>query len=676
MPGAPEPEPMAASSTLRRARWLGVAALALTTILIAWTAVGGILQRSGEPAVPLDDTFIHFQYAKRFAELHPLRYSPNADPAPGATSLLWPLTLAPFWAAGFRDVALIWPAWILGFLALFATAWETWRLGRRLLSEGVAFVAGASVLTFGGLIWGAGSGMEIAPFAWWIVTTTRRCADWHDARDSTASTRELAALLLFGALAPCVRPEGVLFTAAAGATLLIAPRGRHRAFAALILAGALLPGFVNWGLTGTAQSTTAAVKWLPNLPYYRGSVLVGAVLGNVRLLFGTLLNGEAWSAVFIPSGAGWVAWCALPALVVLSVLRRETFRGALIVLLALGMLVPTTYDSFLWNRLRYLWPFAPGWLLAVAALAQLVALLLGRLHKRLERSGLALTGVVAGSLAGQMSWTMEDLSVSCDGIRRQQVALGRWARNELPDQAVVGVNDTGAIAYFSERHVFDVVGLTTAGEARYWAAGAGSRFEHYERLGAGALPSHFIVYPQWMAMPELLGSILTERTVTGATILGGTTMVAYEARYDLLRTATRPASATGEIVDELDVADLESEAAHDYALGDAEQRFNQVFSDELLTRADGGRSQRARESFVMQLRPGGRLIARLQGQPDTELTVHLGDHKATTLRFTDVTPWQELSIDVPDSVSGAVPVQLVARQARFSALYYWSVAGP
>ena len=32
--------------------------------------------------------------------------------------------------------------------------------------------------------------------------------------------------------------------------------------------------------------------------------------------------------------------------------------------------------------------------------------------------------------------------------------------------ALVGVNDTGAIAYFSDRSTFDVVGLTSREEAR------------------------------------------------------------------------------------------------------------------------------------------------------------------------------------------------------------------
>ncbi len=674
-PPASAPTPIQDPARQRLTR-LGLALLATGAVALAVSATRVTLAKTGgEPAVPLDDTFIHFQYAKRFAQLAPFSYSPGAAPAPGATSLLWPLFLAPFWKLGFRDVSLVWPAWFFGWLALFGVAVETWRLGRKLLPEGVAFVAGAGALCFGGLVWGAGSGMEIVPFAWWLVVTARVSAEWHDRREQPATPRELAVLLLLGGLAPCVRPEGVLLSAIAAGALLVAPRGRGRAFAALPLLGMALPGFVNFAFTGTAQSTTAAVKWLPSSPYYRGSVLLGAVMGNVRLLFERLLDGQAWSAVFVPSGGRLLAWLALPALAVLSVLRREYFRGTIVLLLALGMLIPATYDSFLWNRLRYLWPFAPGWFLALAALAQLLARALARLEPRLERAGLVITGIIVGSFAAQLSWTLEDLAVSSDGIRRQQVALGRWARDNLPPSAKIGVNDTGAVAYFSDRHVFDVVGLTTPKEARYWVAGAGSRFEHYERLDKAELPTHFIVYPGWMAMPEVLGEMLTQRSVTGATILGGVTKVAYVARFDLLGSAGQPAATKSSIIDSLDVADLDSERDHDYALLDARQRFNRVFSDGSLTRADGGRGQRARESFRLKVEGGGRLIARLASEESIEIEIRVGGTALDAIELSGASPWEEVTLELPEQLpSGPASIELLAKKARFSALHYWSLA--
>jgi hypothetical protein len=662
------------SATKTRARRLGVALLAAATLLLAMAATRLTLaETGGHAAVPLDDTFIHFQFAKRFAQLAPFSYSVGEAPVPGATSLVWPLTLAAFWKLGFQDSALIWPAWILGWLALFGVALETWRLGRRVLPEGVAFLAGAAVPCFGGLVWGAGSGMEIVPFTWWLMLTARVSAEWHERRAMAASRRELGVLLLLGGLAPLVRPEGVLVSAIACGALLLAPRKCRRSSGLVILAGVALPGVIQFAFTGAAQSTTVAVKWLPSSPYLNGAELTAAVLSNGQLLFGTLLDGQAWSAIFVPSGWRVLAWCALPCLAVLGVLRRERFRCTVVILLALGMLIPTTYDSFLWNRLRYLWPFAPAWLIALAAVAQLIARCAARLHRKLHHLGFALTWGLAVGFSGQLSWTLSDLAQSSDAIQRQQVALGKWAAAHLPQDARIGVNDTGAIAYFSDRPVFDVVGLTTLGEAKYWVAGAGSRFEHYERLERTALPSHFIVYPGWMKMPEVLGDMLTTRSVPGATILGGTTKAAYVADYSLLGSGKAPTLELGTPVDVLDVADLESEAAHDYQLLDALQSFNVVSSDPFSRRADGARAQRAHERFTLDLRPGGRLIARLTSEAASEVEVRVGGESIGSTHLTGTSEWHEAVLRIPAHLGGPQPVELTARKSRFAALHYWSL---
>src|SRR5262245_2056700 len=86
-----------AAAFLRRpqARLIPVAAI---TAGLAAVAIGGIWSRSHHPAVPLDDAFIHFQYAKRLASGHFFSYAEGDSYSSGATSLLWPLLLAPFYA--------------------------------------------------------------------------------------------------------------------------------------------------------------------------------------------------------------------------------------------------------------------------------------------------------------------------------------------------------------------------------------------------------------------------------------------------------------------------------------------------------------------------------------------------------------------------------------------------
>lgn len=656
--------------------WLRYAPVTLATATLAAVTTRAIADRTGGlPGVPLDDTYIHFQYARALAELHPLVYSPGAAPAAGATSLLWPLVLAPFYAAGLRGQSLIFASWALGWISLGLLAWDTSALARKLTSRAAAIAAGAMVLAFGGYAWCAASGMEVVPFAWLLVRSARRAAEWLEEgapAEPALRRRRRAELLALGVATPMMRPEGVIGALLVSAALATRARGRARAWALAPWAGVLAAPLVNLALTGQSTSTTALVKWLPLSPYHHGAELWRAIGKNVELLFVTLLDGEAWSASVLPTGGRVFAWLALPALLAAGARRHRRARAACALAVALGMLVPATYDSFLWNRLRYLWPFAAGWFVGLAALADLAGELLRSL--RLPDARAVIAGGFVGALGGHLHYAIDDVAVSSDAIRRQQVALGEWARDALPAGARIGVNDTGAIAYYSGRPVFDICGLTTAHEARYWAAGAGSRFEHYERLERDRLPTHFIVYPAWMALPPLLGERLTERTVTGATILGGVTMVAAVADYSALRSGARPLRAgfEGAPLDELDVADLESEAAHDYELFWASQAENFLAGDG-LGHYDGARSRRTLDRFALTLAPSGRLLARLGASDGTSLSVRVDGREVGTLEARSA-EWQELALTLPpDLPAGRHRLEVEPRAgATVATLHYWS----
>ena len=641
------------------------------TGLLAFVAIRAVLRATGgTPAMPLDDSFIHFQYARSFWEGRFLAYTPGAAPAAGATSLLWPALLAVPYALGLRAERLIWAAWALGFAALGMLGYETRRASERLLSQDGAIAAELMVLAFGGNLWFAASGMEVIPLAWLLMRATRRSAEWAEGATDAPHVRELLVLAWLG---PLLRPEGTLTTLMVTATLLLVPRGIRRVSALLALAGAFMPAVVNWWGAGTATTNTAVVKWLPLSPYLDAGEFWQAFVENVKLLFGTLLNGEVWSAVFLPEGWGPVFWLAIPALVAAGVQRGVRLRAALVACVALGILIPATYDSFLWNRLRYLWPFSAAWFIGVAAVADGIGAAAERFAPGLERVRLLASGVVVGGFVSHLPWSIDDLANSASAIDKQQVDLGRWAARELPEHAMIGVNDTGAIAYFSGRRTFDVVGLTTAGEARYWAAGAGSRFEHYEHLAKNRLPTQFIVYPEWFAIPSLLGEYRTERRVPGATILGGETMRAHDADYSALGTGALPQRndlVTRHLVDELDVADLESEAAHAYDLYAAVSADNVVLAENGMV--DGGRSARMKEHFVLDFGPsGGHLVARFVANAEAKLTFGgLGPAPVEEVRL-EPGGFREIAVPVSP---GRHTVQITVSGGPVTALHYWSFA--
>jgi hypothetical protein len=427
---------------------------------------------------------------------------------------------------------------------------------------------------------------------------------------------------------------------------------------------------------------------MPLSPYYTSfSALAGPVRQNIQILYTTILNGEQWSALFVPKGGAPYAMAALAAIPILGFRTEYRWRAAFVLLLALGILIPCTYVSFLWNRLRYLWPFAPGWFVGAACFARLCGELAANVRARWIAVSPMLSGTLAGLLAMHLGWSIDDLVQSASAIDRQQVALGRWASESLPSEAVIGVNDTGAIAYLSNRKTFDVVGLTTMGEARYWVAGAGSRFEHYEKLvrtQRQRFPTHFIVYPQWMACTPVLGIELHEAAVYDQTILGGTRMIVYPARLDLLGSSDKPhdTQLASALLDELDVADLDSEQEHAYEfwLSGNNELSNRVYDAETsLGRpwAEGARFERTVDRFRTKL-PGGkavRAIALLTGPEKGEARIDVRSNGQTVATLTlDEPNAVEKAFEIPaaQAVSNAA-LELAAQSGYFGSLHYWFV---
>jgi hypothetical protein len=195
------------------------------------------------------------------------------------------------------------------------------------------------------------------------------------------------------------------------------------------------------------------------------------------------------------------------------------------------------------------------------------------------------------------------------------------------------------------------------------------------------LPTHFIVYPEWMGMSAALGKPLFEAVVTDSTILGGQTMRAYVADWSTLGTGESPWSRSGEIVDALDVADLESEAAHDYDLlgtRDGEEVVHEAESPAGTLVVDGGRTHRTRESFVAHLRAGAAAvgIARLRGPAGT--VVHVlanGEHVGSFALDDTEGEWVERPFEIPAEAAGPRSrVELRVESGSVSVFHYWFVA--
>ena len=120
------PSPAARSPRLflgaRAERWLYALVAGAATLWVAClfyasmrlqTSYTGTLPlaKPGEWSAPLDDVFIHFDFARAIARGHPFEWSEGNGYSSGGTSLLYPFVLAFGYWVGFRRMNLmIWAA--------------------------------------------------------------------------------------------------------------------------------------------------------------------------------------------------------------------------------------------------------------------------------------------------------------------------------------------------------------------------------------------------------------------------------------------------------------------------------------------------------------------------------------------------------------------------------------
>jgi hypothetical protein len=620
----------------RRARIL----IALLVLGVVAFRVGHLLSTEhkitgGGLSLPLDDSFIYLQYSKAIAQGHPFVYTPGNAPTTGATSLWYPLLLLPPHLLHLApDFSIAW-AVALGAVGLVLSALLLVALGLRLGGPAGALIGTALFLANPHLLWGYMSGMEIALYGTVLLATT--LAYVVERREGRFRATRWWLFALAGS-----RPEGAILCGVFGVFMAWdrrrasrAPGGPRFLAPALLLpfAAAALPFLVNLAVSGSIESTSAQAKSIFAEPYrdtreeyIRKTPGIVVDVAKVYLSqFETTPGGVVNARVAGASIAG------LLLLALLSVWPRGAQRStrppalALLSLLAAGFVV-SSVPVYWWVHLfRYMQGFAPLLLVAVAAgWGRLAWLAWARLPRALAWSSAVLVTVAPLALAGPILLEGSEritlfYGFNCENILHQQVKVGRWIDRNLPRDAIVGINDAGALAYYGKRRTVDMIGLTTEGFARVYRSGLGCLFEHLRRLPPGQLPTYFAIYPDWFPywrQSGILGPEIFRAHLAVNTICGGTDKVVYPATWIDVRGTDEPeesADAIGEKrrVDSLDLAWLDDERRHDWrADPEAKDVLRQHTYAAHPTRplTDGGRIVRGGERFRVSVAPGKDLL--------------------------------------------------------------------
>lgn len=604
-------------------------------LYVLWSAVATIAsarrfygymmkQTGGEWSAPLDDVFIHFDYARSIAQGHPFEWTPGNGFSSGNTSLTYPFVLAPGWLVGLRDTDLMLWAALVAMACTFGLLVACRPLFLRVRGGGDAMRAGSYflplfVLGIGALDWSLWSGMEVAFFlgVWAVVLRAFFRLDDATPREVSGAAWALGG---WGALLVCTRPESATSVAAFGLiAALWHPRriGAWGKLAMLVRVGLpagvalALQALVNRELTGETSANGAIVKLAINSPFLTADEKLADYLFNLK--YTVLRNVEYHFSDMV--GVGFV----VPFLALAAVAVKETRRTAVLLLAhVIGWLGLVALNGQVrWQNERYTMP-AVAWLLILAALGSVA------LVRRAGRPNAAL-GVLVGTAAaqaiaialrpqGQMPeirlawslailagvgfavvlrfWPTRALAVivgvgmfyvhqesklrdqtwffgrACKNIRDQHVVAGRWLKTQKPHRILVG--DAGALIYASERPGLDIIGLGGYGGlpfARAGLHGLPATVELIERMSPKERPDLFAIYPSWWGNFPVwfAGDVIARFPAEGNVICGGYEDVVYRANWSVLGSGEAPRAADpARVRDAVDVADLVSEKEHGY----------------------------------------------------------------------------------------------------------------
>jgi hypothetical protein len=691
---------MAVDGLLRPLRILAIALLALLAITIIWGFAATTLVHTRPMGLPLDDSYIYLTYAKQFGRAQPFTYFPGGGYSAGSTSVLWPMVLAPFWTLGARGHALVWVSFLVCGALYLATALGVYRFVREVAGDVAAVLGGVLVLAIAPFAWCALSGMEVAFASALLIATLLLLVR---APREGAPSKKLGVCLAALSLS---RPEAMLL---AGAITVICSvdRARHRAWRAAAWWLAPLVAPIVWlvanrVLAGNFFPNTGVAKshfYLPGFDWtYWGHAVLQQSGRMFRALFwaedGPLVWPRVMALLYLAGSVRIVLWA-----------RREQrwLVGVLAIVTPIVMMLAIVASSGLWafQNYRYIAPALP--LLCIPAGC---ALAVPKFLPKLEgwvwiATASGLVAALAGFAVPRMRADMRLFAQGAMDTNTQVVAIGEWLHRKQPDASVM-FHDAGAIAYYGDTRVYDMLGLVTNYQAGIANNGSGARFEFLESLPPERRPTLFAYYPGWMGTPEFFGDVLMHTSLQGAfekrRLVGEYDMQVIEANWDHVGTAERPFNDhTGwAVVDRLDIADMASERDHHWvgrmgrrSFGDPTARWSFV-EREVATRGlviDGGRTIRdGGERFTITIDPSKptRLVIRTGGQ--TSYPFHEVIDRPVTLKLfagtrelghLEIAPpageFSELTFEIPAHVSDGPELELHTEASGKYRVFHWFV---
>jgi hypothetical protein len=452
---------------------------------------------------PLDDAWIHAQFARSLATGHGFSYTGDRWVA-GSTAPAWTIALALGYVITPQIVIV---AKVLGLLFQAATGVFAARLGAWLTdSKLVGFSAGLLAAAAPILVWGGPSGMEV-PLAACLVLLGVEC---HLRTRSTSDPLWPGVAWL--ALASLARPESLIIVALALADLVWLwcwrrEHGRQTLLAMAAAAIVLVPWIIfDYATIGRPLPTTFYAKSGSGIARALEQRDLAMAERDVTV-FGPQALGNFVSV--LADQLGLAVWLIPVGLV--CGLMTASRRQATIWLLLLLIVVPFAMGVTAPQRLKLTNErYVPQLIALAAVLAAMGTVPLVRLLSRVRYAGFVIPILLAVVVALRAPERARDFAIGVKNINELHVALGQWINRHLPVDAVVGTNDVGAIAYFGRRRILDIEGLVSPEALEFRGVGRGLRVVETFH------PDYLAIFPHWY--PEIAAQSDRFRLVCRASI--------------------------------------------------------------------------------------------------------------------------------------------------------------
>jgi hypothetical protein len=535
-------------------------AIALIIMLIF---VGYYLWRehttAGTFGFPLDDAWIHAQFARNLALGNGFSYNPGV-PVSGSTAPLWTLVMGTGYLVGGDAV---FAAKFLGVLFLSLSVYFIYVLVRTISGDPKeALFAAVLVASLPRLVWASLSGMEVTL----AVTLSLAGIMAHVLYSTPGDKRQYVSTVALG-LAALARPECAVFFVAA--MLDRAFSNTFIRWKELAARDWLLPTIIHVALfllivfPFLLFSRRFGIGFLPNTAYAKAlqwnAGVIAAFINHSGAEFFRSLTVRPFDyflsfmhesldnnpLLFVFAGLG-----ALRMVFLLPFVEGSKYRSFIVPLsvllfpLAIGVFVP--FGTAGYQEGRYIAPVAPLMLImgtigmyGAASYASRIfgeAKSMGRPARiALERALIWGFMVMAVSVQVRNGWYRGRVyGREVANIEEMQVALGRWIDLSLPMDATVAANGIGAITYFSQREVLDTCGLVSPEVMAYMKPGVGRESAVLSFLKERK-PDYAVLFPNWypeMVRGEAIFDPIYRVVLDDNIVCGGPEMVVYRLHWD------------------------------------------------------------------------------------------------------------------------------------------------